>query len=255
MKIRSIFYAVISGLSIAAVAWLLVMLETGGSERSSIWRRLTMPGALSAAHAFLEQRCESCHVPSRGPVPETCVACHATNTPLLAMPTTVFHTVIGECAACHTEHRGRPVRPVVMRHAALLGLIEPATADGPRPQATIWPFFGTAFDNSEHRASAALNCLSCHSTQDRHRGAFGPSCAACHQLAQWTIPAFRHPSPRSTDCGQCHVPPPSHYMGHVTMMLRTMPSAGANRGVEQCFVCHRTSSWNDLLGAGWVDMH
>jgi len=57
---------------------------------------------------------------------------------------------------------------------------------------------------------ATLNCATCHATKDRHRGFFGSDCASCHAVTKWTIPEYRHPSPNSQDCMQCHQAPPSH---------------------------------------------
>lgn len=252
MKRRWLVYVCVILVSVVAGAWLMVPLESEGTTAASPWRHIVLPGSLSESHAFLEDRCESCHAPLRGPAPQACVGCHATNSMLLANPTTVFHYVIGECATCHQEHRGRAQRPINMRHAGLLELAEPSASDWTRRIGFRWPLLGTVLDGSEAHALKQLNCLSCHATQDRHRGTFGTACANCHTLTEWTLPEFRHPSPRSTDCGQCHVPPQTHFMGHVQMELMMR---GGNARVEQCFLCHRTSSWNDLLGVGWIDMH
>ena len=99
-----------------------------------------------------------------------------------------------------------------------------------------------------------LNCASCHTTVDRHQGFFGTDCAQCHATTQWTIAEFSHPSLRSTTCAECHKPPPSHTMMHFSMM--SAPLAGQpNATVNQCFLCHQTTSWNDIRGVGRVKMH
>jgi hypothetical protein len=63
-------------------------------------------------------------------------------------------------------------------------------------------------------AEKALECATCHANQDRHQTLFGRDCSECHSTETWAVAAFRHPSPRSTDCPQCHRGPPSHYMEH-----------------------------------------
>jgi hypothetical protein len=101
---------------------------------------------------------------------------------------------------------------------------------------------------------AALDCRACHATKDRHQGLFGPDCAQCHGTGKWTIPEFQHPSPRSTECAECHQAPPSHYMEHFGMVSRR--TAGQPHAqVRQCFHCHQTTSWNDILGVGWYKHH
>lgn len=103
-------------------------------------------------------------------------------------------------------------------------------------------------------SEAALDCASCHSTKDRHQGYFGRDCASCHRTAAWTIAAFQHPSPRSVVCVQCHQPPPSHNMMHFTMVSQVVARQPTAR-VDQCFLCHQTTSWNDIQRVGWYKHH
>lgn len=94
---------------------------------------------------------------------------------------------------------------------------------------------------------ATLNCAAFHSTKDRHKGLFGQGCVSCHGTTQWTIADFQHPSPRSTDCAQCHQGPPSHYMMHFEMVSKKIAAAGQGseccEGVQvnQCYRCHQTT--------------
>lgn len=99
-----------------------------------------------------------------------------------------------------------------------------------------------------------LSCAACHQTKDRHQGFFGNDCAQCHVTKQWTITEFRHPSVRSTECAQCHKPPPSHTMMHFPMMSARI-AGQPNARVHQCFLCHQTTSWNDIRGKGWFKHH
>jgi hypothetical protein len=99
-----------------------------------------------------------------------------------------------------------------------------------------------------------LSCVSCHATKDRHQGMLGNSCVQCHATTEWTVSDFRHPSVNSTVCAQCHKPPPSHNMMHFSMM--SAPIAGQpNAKVNQCYLCHQTTSWNDIKGVGWKKLH
>jgi hypothetical protein len=101
---------------------------------------------------------------------------------------------------------------------------------------------------------ALLNCAACHSTKDKHFGLFGTDCAACHSTTAWTIPEFRHPSAASQSCAQCHQAPPSHYMEHFHMV--SMKVAGKEHAdVSQCFLCHQSTSWNDIKGVGFYKHH
>ena len=101
---------------------------------------------------------------------------------------------------------------------------------------------------------ALLNCATCHQTKDRHRGLFGTDCAQCHGTTKWTLPEFRHPSPASQSCAQCHQAPPSHYMMHFQMIDQKI-CGQPNAKVNQCFLCHQTTSWNDIKGVGFYKHH
>jgi len=112
-------------------------------------------------------------------------------------------------------------------------------------------------------AEMSLNCASCHSTKDKHMGLLGQGCATCHSTGEWTIPSFQHPSPRSTDCAQCHQAPPSHYMMHFEMVDKKIAARDSAKGdaccenvqVNQCYACHQTTSWNDIKGVGFYKHH
>jgi len=101
---------------------------------------------------------------------------------------------------------------------------------------------------------ALLNCATCHQTKDRHYGLFGNDCAQCHGTMKWTLLEFRHPSPVSQSCAQCHQAPPSHYMMHFKMISMTFARVGKAE-VNQCFLCHLTTSWNDIKGVGFYKHH
>ncbi len=83
---------------------------------------------------------------------------------------------------------------------------------------------------------------------------FGRECADCHATATWKIAGYKHPSPRSEDCAQCHQPPPSHNMGHFEVVSKTIAGQMSAR-VEQCHLCHQTDAWNDIKGVGWYKHH
>ncbi len=103
-------------------------------------------------------------------------------------------------------------------------------------------------------AERVLDCASCHASKDRHRGLFGSDCAQCHAATQWTLAEFRHPPLSSLDCAQCHQAPPSHYMEHfkmVSMIVAGQPHAE----VRQCYLCHQTTSWNDIRHVGLYKHH
>ncbi len=237
-----------------------------GNERASVldksaWQRMASPGDLSQPHAFLEHNCAACHTSGKGVEAKNCIVCHADNTTLLQRQPSAFHADIAACAACHLEHQGPVPRTTKMDHVALarIGLRQiqkAAVNDEERDSIVAWV---KESNMAPHAAQlqpeeSLLNCATCHQTKDRHRGLFGADCMQCHTTSKWTIAEFRHPSLASRSCAQCHQAPPSHYMEHFKMV--SMKTAGLKKAeVNQCFLCHQTTSWNDIKGVGFYKHH
>ena len=227
------------------------------------WQSQVMPGELSAAHALLASDCASCHTSVKGISDTKCVSCHADNKELLQRQPTAFHGMIGNCASCHIEHQGVDANLRVMNHEALAkigsNLIPEMISSADEKTSLVLPADHPLITALE----AKLDCASCHSTKDKHVGLMGKNCASCHATTQWTIPKFQHPSPRSIECASCHQAPPSHYMMHFEMMDKTIVAQGDEglKGccetvkVNECYTCHKTTSFNDIKGVGFVKVH
>ncbi len=253
------------------------LLRDSSLRKVATWQQQVSPGQLSTAHSFLQDNCAACHTPVEGVQAVNCIVCHANNRDLLERQPTAFHANIQSCSACHVEHQGIERRPTSMDHAALadIGLRELGAAQADdeklrtREGLVNWIREQDLSETSRPAhtqitaAELALNCASCHSTKDKHAGLLGQNCATCHSTGEWTIPAFQHPSPRSTDCAQCHQAPPSHYMMHFEMVDKKVAARDGtqdsecceNVKVNQCYACHQTTSWNDIKGVGFYKHH
>jgi hypothetical protein len=260
--------AVVLGLGVAALA-LMALSRHSDLGRAATWQRQASPGRLSAAHAFLANKCATCHTPVKGVEAASCIACHANDESLLQRQPTAFHAGVGSCRECHAEHRGVDRHPTVMDHAALADIGLRALGAGDRPddegrlvqdQLVAWLGQGRLGGPRPpghpeiSPREAVLECATCHGNKDRHRGLFGRDCAQCHGTTAWTIAAFRHPSAQSRDCAQCHQAPPSHYMEHFHMISARV-ACQPNARVDQCYLCHQTTAWNDIKGVGWYKHH
>ncbi len=275
MKLTTIAYAALGTIGLVAAIALPVALYRAGSVAIPLWTVAASPGPLSATHDFLRTQCEACHTPVRGVEAASCLTCHITAAPdLVTKPSTAFHANIGECAGCHVEHQGRDRRPINMDHAVLATVGHARAAEAAASSTPASGFSHTlerlevllrgsgadmaggslASRSLPAETRATLDCTGCHANRDPHRTLFGRDCQACHNADAWAITTFRHPSPRSQDCVQCHQAPPSHYMMHFEMMDRMM-TGQANARVEQCFLCHQTDSFNNVKGIGWFKMH
>jgi hypothetical protein len=271
MKFASAVYLTLTVLGMGAAVLMPLTIYRSGSTALPAWRVAASPGPLSAAHASLDPQCEACHTPGRGIEAASCLTCHDTDAPVLAKQSTAFHAPIQECRGCHIEHRGTAIRPTEMDHTILTRIGWRKALDGSSAASTktvttamqeIRHFLAGVTGGHPQSDSEALDCFACHSNRNPHRDGtagslgslFGRECAQCHATTTWTVAGYKHPSPRSEDCAQCHQPPPSHYMGHfamVSMMVAGQPQAR----VEQCYLCHHTDAWNDIKGVGWYKHH
>ncbi len=239
---------------------------------SAALKQFVSPGQLSSRHAYLGDRCGSCHEANVGVTAAKCTVCHASAERLLTRQPTAFHESIGECAACHTEHQGQHIRPVPMDHVELARIgarmLSRSASTDVRSGSTLnsmekWLKIRNPNQFDENLTSEALNCSGCHSTKDRHLGFFGSDCAQCHVTTTWRIASFRHPGPSNLDCAQCHQAPPSHYRMHFDMISKKVAGQEDDRvagccgaaNVTQCYRCHQTTSWNDIPGVGYYKHH
>ena len=236
----------------------------------SEWQRMANPGKLSEAHAFLEHDCKACHTPVKGAEAVNCIVCHANDDSILQRQPTAFHSDVGSCKDCHTEHRGRHSEITSMDHNALAKIgrsqLEQATNGSDDESAALLRWLKQAGTGSTKpvpsafvhpalsNAERTLSCASCHSNDDQHFELFGNDCASCHETKKWNLPEFRHPSPTSQDCAQCHQAPPSHYMGHFKMISAKV-AGKPHAKVSECYTCHQTTSWPDIKGVGWYKHH
>jgi hypothetical protein len=245
MRWKTLAYLILTAASISGAGAIIGTVYRQGSAAVPRWTAFVKPGQLSAKHAFLSDKCETCHTPARGVEASACISCHATDAAALARESTAFHATIQSCTACHIEHEGG-VRPTQMDHEALNAIGRSSRAQPP----SHW------LSHLQPRPEGLdrLDCFTCHSNRSPHRDLFGRECAACHLVTTWKVAGFKHPSPSSTECAQCHQAPPSHYMHHFHM-ISMMVARQEHARVEQCYLCHQTDAWNDIRGVGWYKHH
>lgn len=213
---------------------------------------LLMPGKVIGAHQKWEQDCSQCH-DRANPRRQTslCLDCHKEIAADLRrhagyhgrMP----NAGVGECRACHTDHKGRNADIVHLSAAQF------------DHQLTDFPLDGahTALDCDRcHRKSASWRkaptaCVGCHKSDDAHHGQFTRGCGACHDTASWTGGKFDHGKTRFTltgahrtlACDACHIggryqDTPETCNGCHATDDEHRGSRGAN-----CSKCHTTSEW------------
>lgn len=215
---------------------------------------------------------------------QTCIGCHTEHQGTMRMPTTMDHAMLVKTAQreltlkktdASDSNGGFSAADIQIANSVFAKATSVTTAKPPAPSSpALQPAepCNTSGDCERSQApvpsapklpashpqlaisEANLSCVSCHATKDRHQEMLGTNCAQCHATTQWTVPQFRHPSVNSTVCAQCHKPPPSHNMMHFSMMSARIASQ-PDAKVSQCYLCHQTTSWNDIKGVGWKKIH
>jgi hypothetical protein len=259
MKQAGVWLALIIAVGVAV--WLAMMQSPRASAEL---QRFVEPGPLSPQHAYLGERCASCHEPTVGVTVAKCTACHANDERLLGRQPTEFHASVQECAACHVEHQHTGIRPLSMDHVGLARIgartLALAASKGDLDSAATlksidkWFTIRSPAQLDATSAREVLNCAGCHDRKDPHFERFGADCAQCHGLDSWAVPAYQHPLPQSQACVQCHKPPPSHLMEHFSMISQKVAGKEHAR-VDECFECHNTTGWNDIIDVGFYKHH
>jgi len=238
MKRSTLLYAVFIAALLAVVVGLPALMRANTPPGSGFVQGLVSPGPLSPAHQSFAGQCTTCHTPLKGVETKTCLSCHA-GQDFGDKQSTQFHASASQCTSCHVEHDGG--RSLArMNHDALL---DPKVWKHPTP-------IPQAIRDAR---SAGLDCASCHSIRDPHLGVFGKHCVSCHTVNSWRVEGYRHPSVNSTQCAECHRPPPSHLMEHFGMVSQRV--AGEKARVDKCVACHTTDSFNNIRKRGWYDHH
>ncbi|MGQ9841456.1 MAG: cytochrome c3 family protein [Anaerolineae bacterium] len=202
------------------------------SKRRFDHNRLPFP--LTGKHAGA--RCASCHVNARTAAdlqaaPQTCVGCHQQDDKHKG----AFGT---DCTACH-------------RTDTWAG----ATFDHSK---SAFPLSGKHVDVQCERChvnqvfkGTPTACVGCHQQDDKHKGAFGTDCTACHRTDTWAGATFDHSksafplSGKHVDvqCERCHVN--QVFKGTPTACVGCHQDPAYHLGVfgTACADCHTADAW------------
>jgi hypothetical protein len=213
---------------------------------------LLMPGKVTRAHEKQEQDCANCHDRSNARSQSSlCLDCHKEiATDILKrhgyhgrMP----NAGLGECRACHTEHKGRDADIVQLGRLQFDHQLTEFALEG----AHRYTECASCHKAGEAWSKAPSTCVSCHKNDDAHAGQFRQSCAECHSAESWAGARFDHDKTdfkltgahESTACNACHIgghykPTPKSCNG----CHATDDEHRGSRGAE-CGKCHTTKEW------------
>lgn len=233
--------------------WLTLLAAPASVSAQSLMERLITPGPLSAAHARLESKCDSCHASFRKEAQGgKCAACHK---PIAAdiAARSHFHGKFTpartqECKACHTEHKGRGLGLIRLNRQGFDHALTEFALTGAHSRTTCTGCHGPA----NNYRGVPSTCAGCHARKDPHRGQLGRACQSCHTTSAWKpVTSFDHArtgfaltgAHAQATCMSCHAG--QRWKGLATTCLSCHAKQDVHRGSRgtACASCHRTSSW------------
>ena len=176
--------------------------------------------------------CESCHVDRHWTgIGQTCSSCHAKVDPH-------GDQFPGDCAACHKATGWKDVTfdHATTRFALVLAHAKPACA---------------ACHAGGKYVGTSTSCIGCHAADDRHDGALGKDCAACHKATTWAAASFNHDKAsfkltgahKSVTCQKCHAGNQFKGTPSTCAACHTKPSSHGSAFSGTCSSCHATKAW------------
>jgi hypothetical protein len=272
------------------IAWLgAVFLMMVSSAFATSVETLLMPGKVSRAHVKQEETCANCHDRSNLHTQSSlCLDCHKD----IAQDLTQHHGFhglmpnagLGECRACHTEHRGREADIVRLNRTTFDHRATDFALDGAHSALDC----ADCHKNGVAWRKAPLTCAGCHKSNDVHSGQFKQSCGECHGLTTWTggkidhdTTSFKltgahaavacdachigglypqtpkncngchatddeHRGARGTDCAKCHVTKEWKTAKYDHLKETGYELLGVHDRIA-CAACHRTGNYHDKI--------
>lgn len=192
-----------------------------------------VPFGLVGAHGDVD--CYSCHSKARSiadlrSAPQDCMGCHDVDEP--------HEGRFGEnCQECHTVEAWTPS---IFDHNLTAFMLEGRHIDVPCEDCHAVP-----------PAELSKACIACHSEDDKHAGAFGKQCGACHKTTAWNDSPFDHNDSSfpltgkhiGLECEKCHVDNRFAGTTNTCVGCHGYPGWHGSFFGANCLDCHTTSSW------------
>ncbi|MGA9532281.1 MAG: hypothetical protein WBR18_06150 [Anaerolineales bacterium] len=188
---------------------------------------------LAASHA--DVACNDCHVEDvTVPIAAECISCHEADD--------IHQGQLGpDCAKCHTSTDWNDIIPEDFDHSL-----------------SRFPLIGAhqsvacvdCHQGGEFRGTPT-QCISCHRSDDVHKGELGTNCSSCHTSSAWDQTTFDHKNTSfpltgrhaGTACTACHQS--AVFSGTPQACVACHRQDDAHNGAfgDNCAACHNTSSW------------
>ena len=239
--------------------WLWILfaaLCTWGPVSAQNLESVLRPGDLIQGHAKWEEECTKCHVRfDKNAQDRLCMDCHK-EVGADMRDRKGFHgrqKPQATCRSCHTDHKGRSARIVVLDKQkfdhdetdyALRGKHKPVACEKcHEPKKKYW--------------EAPSDCNACHKKDDVHKGSLGTACADCHTDYDWKEKGkFDHDKTRfalkgkhaDAKCVDCHKKGEDYKAAPRTCIGCHKKDDDGNKGHkglygDKCDSCHGVKAW------------
>ncbi len=224
------------------------------AQELSIKQRFLMPDEVIQGHAKFEAQCEKCHAAfEKEEMPKLCIGCHEE----IAADRKAEKGFHGQgpqsshmpCNTCHTDHLGR--------NADIIGI----QIDVFDHSWTRFPLEGEhglvecagCHEPGEKYRKAEPECVSCHKTDDFHKGNLGEECSDCHQPTSWQKrKPFDHSSThfplegmhKEAHCTGCHANQVYEFEEKTCVSCHKAADRHAGKNGPECETCHSVDGWD-----------
>lgn len=216
-----------------------------------------MPGEVIEGHAKLEANCKECHVRfNKEAQSGLCADCHK-EVKADIQKHEGFHGRLEEkeCRTCHTEHKGRNAKIVVLD----TNKFDHSKTDYPLKDAHAKQDKVKCNDchkpEKKYREAPSA-CNGCHQKDDKHKGSLGKECNNCHKETNWKEAKFDHSKTKfaltgkhiDVKCNKCHADGPATYKGASMECISCHRKDDKHKGSygKKCETCHIDRSWKTI---------
>ncbi len=239
---------------IAAAAHFVVAIFFAGAAPAAaqMLESAIMPGAVIQGHIKQESDCKNCHVRfDRAAQPRLCLDCHK-EVARDVQAKTGYHGRLKEreCRGCHTEHKGRNARIVVLDEHAF---------DHAQTDFLLQGKHAKLACSSCHRPrvkhrQAPTSCVGCHRKDDKHKETLGAKCESCHSEKSWKEARFDHAKTQfplverhaKVKCAECHADA-QHFAKTARDCIACHRKDDKHKATlgAKCESCHSEKSWKE----------
>jgi len=233
--------------ALALLAWVSI-------AHSQSIESVVSPGKLIEGHAKIEAECAKCHKRfDRGAQAVLCMDCHKeVGADVRAKRGFHGRQTEAQCRACHTDHKGREARVVLLDERRFDHRQTDFALGGAHQKLECRSCHevGKGGAGKKYR-DAPSQCVACHRKDDKHKGSLGPDCASCHVDSDWKTVRFDHDKTKfplrgthvQTACEDCHAK--SRFAGTPKDCLSCHKKDDAHKGHfgAKCETCHTEQKW------------